>query len=751
MEPNAETEISLLRQEVQSLAKRLTRVEEKLLLVDLSESAAAKAPESGPVPSSVMTFDPQAPDYPVALAEGFDATPESAPAPEEKPAAQTPAQELSGPPAEATNLPPALRELATKASQEKQPAESLETKIGLYWLNRVGVASLVIGVALLILYSFQFFGAAAKIVTGYGIAALLIGLGEWMERKGRGMTWYARGLTGGGWSLAYFTTYAMHFVESVRVIPSPVLDAVLLLVVAAGATAHAIYRRSEIMALLAFGLGYVTLPLARVEGFALPACGVLTLAAAILSAKMQWARLYFWSVLLSYPCGASLEAGNAVGDDDRLASLLPRVGTVWAFFTGALFFFRGEAGKAKPLIAGTVVNSLYAYFILLADMQDAVPLGRFWWPLGLGLLYGATCPALKKRDLSALFTTHLVIALTLVTGAIPQLMSDGTHVCVWLVEIVALAYLGLKYSYAPLRWFAFVLAAGTGLCLLVDLSVTTVFKIFGLIPSRIVNIAVGVACYLAAALMHHKPEWQDRQSKLERWFVTRAYFCAGAFYVWLLPVVVLNHFGESLDSDKITLSNTLLPVLWALESTAFAIVGLLAGSRLSRVFGALGFMCTTFAVLAFGQSCTWLSMVVVLSGLYASAYYYRQPRFAKMLGPARFCSVLYASFATLMLTIWLAVKLTGGWVTMAWSLEGLVLLAAGIQSPAKSFRVSGLLVFALVMLKLLFVDLSGAPTVQRILGFIGAGVVLLLSSYCYSKFAGKLVSEREAERKADSL
>src|SRR5579872_7271428 len=39
------------------------------------------------------------------------------------------------------------------------PKQNLETRIGQYWLNKLGVISLVIGVVFLILYSFQYFGA----------------------------------------------------------------------------------------------------------------------------------------------------------------------------------------------------------------------------------------------------------------------------------------------------------------------------------------------------------------------------------------------------------------------------------------------------------------------------------------------------------------------------------------------------------------------------------------------------------------
>ena len=71
------------------------------------------------------------------------------------------------------------------------------------------------------------------------------------------------------------------------------------------------------------------------------------------------------------------------------------------------------------------------------------------------------------------------------------------------------------------------------------------------------------------------------------------------------------------------------------------------------------------------------------------------------------------------------------------AIEGLSLVAAGFILKDRLFRIPGLLVLALLTLKLLFVDLAKADTPQRIVSFIAAGVVFLIASYAYSKFAEK--------------
>ncbi|HMI31418.1 MAG TPA: DUF2339 domain-containing protein, partial [Candidatus Limnocylindrales bacterium] len=77
------------------------------------------------------------------------------------------------------------------------------------------------------------------------------------------------------------------------------------------------------------------------------------------------------------------------------------------------------------------------------------------------------------------------------------------------------------------------------------------------------------------------------------------------------------------------------------------------------------------------------------------------------------------------------------WLSLAWALEGLALVVIGFRLPDKFYRMSGLGVFAILLLKILFVDLAAAETIYRILSFAVAGAILLLASFGYAKFTGK--------------
>src|SRR5262249_15184207 len=114
----------------------------------------------------------------------------------------------------------------TKNSAPKR--QSLETRIGLYWLHRLGIVSVVLGIVFLIMYSFQYFSPVLQLLTGLVVSSSLILLGSTMAAKEK-QKWFGHGLTAGGWSLLFFTTYAAHYLPHVAVINSLPLETVLLL------------------------------------------------------------------------------------------------------------------------------------------------------------------------------------------------------------------------------------------------------------------------------------------------------------------------------------------------------------------------------------------------------------------------------------------------------------------------------------------------------------------------------------------
>ena len=97
----------------------------------------------------------------------------------------------------------------------------------------------------------------------------------------------------------------------------------------------------------------------------------------------------------------------------------------------------------------------------------------------------------------------------------------------------------------------------------------------------------------------------------------------------------------------------------------------------------------------------------------------------------------YATAATVLLTVLLRIEVARQWLSIAWGIEGLALVAAGFALRDRVFRIAGLAVFGVLVTKVLFVDLAGAETVYRILAFVATGCILLAASYAYTRFSAK--------------
>ncbi len=70
-------------------------------------------------------------------------------------------------------------------------------------------------------------------------------------------------------------------------------------------------------------------------------------------------------------------------------------------------------------------------------------------------------------------------------------------------------------------------------------------------------------------------------------------------------------------------------------------------------------------------------------------------------------------------------------VSIVWGCYGLSLLVTGLHVSKKGFRMVGLLLFAITIFKIFFVDLAKSDVLFRLIAFALLGIVLLLAAYAY--------------------
>ncbi len=134
---------------------------------------------------------------------------------------------------------------------------SLETTLGLTWINRIAVLTLLLGAAFLFKYGVDndWFGPGARVALGIAAAIVSLLAGDRLWRKGQ--TVFAQGIIGLGLALLYLSIYAAAMLY--QLVP-PSLAFIAMCGVTAGAAGLALRYNSQAVAVLALIGGYLTPP-----------------------------------------------------------------------------------------------------------------------------------------------------------------------------------------------------------------------------------------------------------------------------------------------------------------------------------------------------------------------------------------------------------------------------------------------------------------------------------------------------------
>ncbi len=246
-----------LEQEVGRLGGRLTLLEKSFAEASPRAAAAVKIePRRPPYSKPPLTAQTQpAPALPVAL------------------------------PVQAA--PPPMRVAEPKVVAPPKPRVSLEERLGQNWLNKLGIVTLVTGLALLLGYQARTLGPLGKSILGLLLSLAILVTGLVLERRERYRV-FARAAIGGGWALLYFVAFALFHVPAMQVLQSQTADFALMLSVAAGMVLHSLRYRSQVVTSLAFLLAFFTVTISHLTLFSLVAGAVLAVGLVVVAFRERW-------------------------------------------------------------------------------------------------------------------------------------------------------------------------------------------------------------------------------------------------------------------------------------------------------------------------------------------------------------------------------------------------------------------------------------------------------------------------------
>ncbi len=186
---------------------------------------------------------------------------------------------------------------------KKKKENDIEVKIGLNLINKIGIILLLLGVATGMKYTYSnWFGPYMKSVLGFVFGLLLLGIGEWFNKKEKNV--FALGLCGGGIGILYLSVFSSYFILNTLILTAALL--VSLLITAISIVLAKRYSSQTITAMSLIG-GYLPFfSYVFIEGLntkdiyiAMSYLLVLNLTILILSTEKRWTFIKYLSFVLN--------------------------------------------------------------------------------------------------------------------------------------------------------------------------------------------------------------------------------------------------------------------------------------------------------------------------------------------------------------------------------------------------------------------------------------------------------------------
>lgn len=726
-----DAQMAALREELRPLAKRVSDLEKA------GESrppqAAVAAPETpAPPPGKVP---PLAGPRPAPTAPSPAGPPAARPAQIRAPGAVPPEPRAPRP------LPQAFSSGSAASPQtlERHRLAEMEERLGANWLNKIGTAAFVIGVALLLNYSMHYLGPGGRILLGYGLGAALLAVGVAAERKERYRT-AGRAVLGGGWALLYFTTYAMHNVTAVRLIRSPSLGFGLLFVVAAVMVVHSLRYNSQVATGFAYLLAFVSVGVSYIPIGALIASALLAASLAVVLRKRHWYALEPFAIVATYALHWMWlhQIYTAMGAHRPFPQFPASVALLTAYWLVYLtsYFLRSGATRAEvELLTASFLLNAAGYFIVLHE-QSFYPAMRFWFLLAAGVVYVGISVFSKVTNRRLGFILASTIGLALLLAAVPYRYSGGSQEVLWLIEAEAFLIAGWRLPDRHLRRLGWAGSAVLAVYVFVhDLAGRLAVSHPRNSALAWLLLALAVAFYLNARLRspgEAEAAEADQIAAVASPGIATAFALAAAWIgfsflwpalLWALLALLLIELGNHL------------------EDRAFRFCG--------HVSAALAACRLLFINLFHTSSWHHISLPALTVGASCACFYFcgerlkrarAVPKTSRQDGALAWwvrlggVAAAYSFVSTALLAVLLWDELTPAAVAIAWGLFGLLLLETARSLGDFSLRVEAFLLLMASLARIFIADLNSTAHV----GPLPTPVVtvgLLAAIYYYAAFA----------------
>ncbi len=216
----------------------------------------------------------------------------------------------------------------------KSEDESLEFKIGEYWLAHLGTVVLLMGIAFFISYPFKSFPTIFVSLIGFLAVAAIVGLSHYWQKS---YQYLSRILFVGGLVLLYFATLRLHFFNQHPVLANKAAGLALLVAVLAVIFYFAAKRNSELLTGITLFLCYATSLISDTTHFALLFITLTSAAAAYLLITRNWQTVALLSIVMTYATHLLWLLNNPILGNPLQAIAEPHNNLIYVFLYGTIF------------------------------------------------------------------------------------------------------------------------------------------------------------------------------------------------------------------------------------------------------------------------------------------------------------------------------------------------------------------------------------------------------------------------------
>ena len=601
----------------------------------------------------------------------------------------------------------------------KKPA--LETKVGLTVINRIGVITLVLGVAFFFKWAVDndWIGPAGRVILGVIAAFATLAVADLLWRKGQQI--FAQGVTGTGIGILFLSIYAAF--EFYHLIPQAFA---FVCMVAAAALAVALALRYNSQAIAALGLfgGYIT-PVLLSSGedrpwflfsYVLP----LSACAVLLAKRRNWRGVEILSfVATAFLYGGWLGSKFIKPQDQFIGTLALGAfyGLYWPSSLRPLFLV---AQFLAPVAVSQIWEGSPAAFFTLALLVSAAGLARSHWrshPAALSVTFAAFWISY------GIWTSHSPAEFWGVSLGFLLFFSHSARWPSLSVQGLALLVLNGAVYYSVSYW----------------LLKTQYHSWLGLLAAAV------AAAYLAlGAYRYRRPttEQQDMRPTL---------LALGAALCFLTLAIPIQFTGFAIS------------MAWSLEAAALTWIGVRLHS-VKAVLSALAMFALVF-----------VRLVSIDAWMFANTTSYANSQSYPLLWNVRFLTFVVAAAGLFLAARWAArslrlvalIEYFGGHAVLLWGLSmeaigwaekttpaenllsvetvaisilfaayAAILVSMGVAARSAMNRIAGLALIALVVAKLYLFDIWQLGRIYRISAFVVLGILLIATSFLYSRFRG---------------